>query len=155
MRVPILTSIVLAAVAAGLVVLAVQRQQRPWKLSNAAMEGDLFTVERCVTAGVDINAEPQSEAGGGMPALIAAASGDHNDIVRFLLDHGADINRRDSTGNTALNHAAIHGNLPLVEFLLSRGADPNLPGEGYPLWNANNRGDPRMIELLKSHGAHE
>lgn len=46
--------------------------------------------------------------------------------VRFLLDHGADINAKNQKGDTALLVAATEGARPtLFRFLLERGANPN------------------------------
>lgn len=44
--------------------------------------------------------------------------------VRFLVeDCGADVNRRDANGYTALHHAASRGDNELVEYLIGKGAD--------------------------------
>lgn len=43
--------------------------------------------------------------------------------VRFLLDHGANINHENKAGYNALMVAASTGNTPMCKFLLSRGAD--------------------------------
>lgn len=43
--------------------------------------------------------------------LLLAASGGHNEIVRLLLEHGAEVNHMDIMGNTALMYAAA-GNHP-------------------------------------------
>jgi ankyrin repeat protein len=129
------------------------RQNRQWELSRAAQDGDLSAVKRCVAAGVTIDATPDDGANFGEPALIAAAWGSHDDVILFLLDHGASINRRDSCGNTALNAAAIRGHTSTAQLLLSRGADPNIRGEGSPLGNADSRDNTQLAQLLKSHGA--
>lgn len=131
------------------------RQNRQWELSHAALDGDLGTVKRCVAAGASIDATPKSDGGAnsGSPALVEAAWGGHDDVILFLLDHGASINRQDSSANTALNAAVIRGHFSTSQLLLSRGADPNVPGEGTPFWNATERHDTKLIELLKSHGA--
>ncbi len=52
----------------------------------------------------------------------AAVAGD--DALRFLLLCGADLDRRDSQGETALLHAARDGDAPAVQRLLTFGADP-------------------------------
>jgi ankyrin repeat protein len=44
------------------------------------------------------------------------------DVMKLLLDAGADINRRCENGSTALHFAAWRGPVEVVEFLLSRGA---------------------------------
>jgi hypothetical protein len=130
------------------------RQNRQWELTRAAQDGDLVAVKRCMWLGVNVDAEPVCDGGAnsGEPAFIAAAAGGHDDVVLFLLHHGANINRQNSCGDTALNAAVIRGHLSTVQLLLSHGANPNLQGEGSPLSNAEERGDTNLIEALKSHG---
>jgi len=45
----------------------------------------------------------------GWPAIIAASFNGHRDIVRLLLEHGADQNIRDTSGKTALMWAEEQG----------------------------------------------
>ena len=56
-------------------------------------------------------------------ALRAAAWGGHEEIVRALLQHGADVNRTDDEGRTALIAAAYMGHSEIVEHLLDYGAE--------------------------------
>ena len=150
-----LSLLALCIVAGAVGAFSMIRENRQWELSRAAAAGDLATVKRLVEAGVSVNAAPTSEAGGGSPAFVATAWGGHDKVISFLLDHGAHIDRRDSTGNTALNAAAMRGHLSTAKLLLSRGANPNIGGEGRPLWNAHARDDAKMADLLKAHGAAE
>lgn len=55
-------------------------------------------------------------------ALRAAAWGGHEDIVKALLQHGADVNRTDDEGRTALIAAAYMGHSEIVQHLLDFGA---------------------------------
>ena len=50
----------------------------------------------------------------------------HNNVesAKALLNYGANINKKDSNGNTALHHAAISGHRNIVTLLLGRKADP-------------------------------
>lgn len=56
-------------------------------------------------------------------ALKVAIIENHEDVVRVLLNHGADIEHEDKNGCRALHHAAMHGNANIVGLLLSRGAN--------------------------------
>jgi ankyrin repeat protein len=56
-----------------------------------------------------------------MPLHKAAYHG-HIDIVRYLLDHKANINARTTNGITALIIACYNGCLDLIEILLTYGA---------------------------------
>ena len=60
---------------------------------------------------------------------MAAARGDV-DVMKMLLDAGADINHRDWNGMSALMLACQKGQQAAVEFLLAHGADPSFK-DGY------------------------
>jgi ankyrin repeat protein len=145
----------LVAISAIVFYISWRAEERQWRLTQAAHDGDLALVKRLVDKGAKLDATPGDQNVFGEPALLEAASEGHDDIVSFFLDHGANINLTDSCKNTAINCAVIGGHLSTVQLLLSRGANPNIWGEGYPLGNAENRNDENMIELLKAHGAKE
>ena len=52
-----------------------------------------------------------------------AASGGYSDIVKLLIDHGANVNAKSSVGNTALTYACCGGYEDVVKILLEAGAD--------------------------------
>ena len=56
--------------------------------------------------------------------MVAAFYG-RKEIVELLLSKGADVNAKDSKGETALMVAAFYGRKETVELLLSKGADVN------------------------------
>ncbi|MGQ0503049.1 MAG: ankyrin repeat domain-containing protein [Panacagrimonas sp.] len=59
-------------------------------------------------------------------ALIAAASKNHIECARILLDRGADPNRADPAGWTPVIHATYFGASPeFIELLAARGANVN------------------------------
>jgi ankyrin repeat protein len=55
--------------------------------------------------------------------LIGAAVEGRTEMIRFLISHGADINRHDHLGETPLIAAAEMGQLQAVKILLMDGAD--------------------------------
>jgi uncharacterized protein len=71
-------------------------------------------------------------------ALISATGGAGNqEIIRLVLDKGADVNaRRNDAGETPLYMAAIRGRADLVRFLLDCGADAAIPNKnGIPAFS--------------------
>lgn len=64
--------------------------------------------------------------------LIAAATKGKIEDIKSLISSGADINRRDPRGMTALHHAAAEGHFWVVAELMERGADIDVPNQsGY------------------------
>uniref|UniRef100_A0A1X7TKV3 Uncharacterized protein n=1 Tax=Amphimedon queenslandica TaxID=400682 RepID=A0A1X7TKV3_AMPQE len=70
-------------------------------------------------------------------ALIVSARGGHYEIVKVLLDNGADPNLDQELFyfNSPLIEAAAKGHYQVVELLLTKGADPNFTSKytGTPL----------------------
>ncbi|KAF5388779.1 hypothetical protein D9757_005618 [Collybiopsis confluens] len=110
-----------------------------YDLHSAAASGNLGLVEYALARGQPVN----SVLDGVLP-LHAACSGGHDQVVKLLIDHGADVNaarlpRRYSneksreasvpiagtTGSTPLHFAAAHGNKNVITTLLLRGAHPD------------------------------
>jgi hypothetical protein len=101
----------------------------------------------------------------GAPPALPAKTPKYNDVMTAVmrgdaagaaeaLDFGAWVDRRDSSGGTALMVAAMNGDAMLTELLLQRGANPNhsAPG-GSVLAHAVRGGNTQVIELLKKAGA--
>ena len=44
------------------------------------------------------------------------------DVIKLLVEKGADVNAKDKRGRSALTHAAHKGNTDLIEYLKSAGA---------------------------------
>jgi ankyrin repeat protein len=99
----------------------------------AITTGDLVRVRSTLDAGAHAKAERSYDTNmdrevysGTESAVLVAARGGHEPIVRLLLERGADPNARDSlTGRTALVEASAKGRLGVVETLLVHGANPS------------------------------
>jgi ankyrin len=74
------------------------------------------------------------------------------DIVRLLLDNGADVNAATRGGSTPLHVAASRGLIGCAELLLERGAAVDLMDElgRTPLYKAERSGGKSMVGLLLS-----
>ena len=83
-------------------------------LMLAALKGDMPTVRALQTAGAAVNKR-------GWTPLIYAATGGHDDVVTFLLQHGAEIDAPSPNGTTALM-MAIHEHHPDTARLLIESA---------------------------------
>jgi ankyrin repeat protein len=140
----------------GFVALASAATTGKAPVADAAMQGDVATVRRLITQGVNVNAAQ----GDGMTALHWAA--EHGDsvmanlllrahanvkavtrignytplhiasksgsgaVVRALLKAGSDPNVLTTSGATALHFAAASGSVDAVNALLDKKADPNV-----------------------------
>jgi ankyrin repeat protein len=76
------------------------------------------------------------------------------DIMKLLLDHGADTELVDDVGETPLRYAAVNS-LDATNLLLEYGAAVDAPGLGgqTPLLGAAARGDIKQMNSLLAHGA--
>lgn len=96
----------------------------PWDaflfLQDAVNANDIVAVKAALDAGATIN---ETRAYGGH-ILLAAAQHGNLEILRVLLDRGADP-KAHHEGFTPVMQAAIQGHTEAVRFLISRGADVN------------------------------
>lgn len=91
------------------------------RLYAAALRGNTAEVRRCLLEdGTDVNC---CHSGKGGTPLQAAASKGHDEIVRLLLAHGADIERGGGQWDNPLQAACFSGHVSTVPILLDAGAD--------------------------------
>ena len=129
----------------------------PADLSVACASGDLGRVDFLLTEDPAIARRLDSSRRS--PLTYAARAG-HLEIVRSLLDHGADPSQPEELASEghALWMACAIGRADLVGLLLEHGANPNSAPDSSDscLGIAKSRaGDaaPEIIRLLKAHGA--
>ena len=159
-------------------------------LTAAAHSGNAELVEYLIEKGADIHCEKQKQS----PLEKACTCSHYNvlkvlfkhgakiqnfelhsackkadlEMVKFLLDRGADIHACNAVGLTPFAVAYSTGNVALVTFLLERGARPNVsiwdsswavlrsdtPSATWnPLMYAAEANDIGMMKLLLQHGA--
>jgi ankyrin repeat protein len=139
-------------------------------MSAAARHADVRMLELLTKRGADINASgkelstPLLEAIGGMhthwltaPPLIQAAGQRCSENARWLIEHGADVNRADpwKNGRTPVFAAAAGGEEEILSLLLQRHAKLDVPitGGQTALGVANERLDRKIIDMLQKAGA--
>jgi ankyrin repeat protein len=93
--------------------------------------------------------------GKGWTPLIYAATGGHDDLVRWLLGEGADINAQSPNGTTALMMAVRENKYSTALLLIARGANVNHRNENgaSALDWAKRNDDTVMVERLRNAGA--
>ncbi|MCG8340575.1 MAG: ankyrin repeat domain-containing protein [Cytophagales bacterium] len=86
--------------------------------------------------------------------LHAAASSGHQAVVKYLTEHGAEINAKDIDGVTPLSRAAGSGHQAIVEYFLSQRAEINAKdNDGKTLLHwAARYGQKAIVEYLQSRG---
>ena len=72
-------------------------------------------------------------------ALLFAVLCNKTDVIRLLLQNGADVNKRDRLGNTPVHYAAMMNYTEAIAMLMRHGASINI---------TNNRGE-KPIDLAR------
>jgi ankyrin repeat protein len=110
---------------------------------DLAREGDVALLTDHVDAGLPVNLT----TGSGDTLLILAAYHRHTELVRALLERGADHARVNDRGQTALAAAVFRQDAGAVTALLDAGADPQL-GRQSAVATAQVFDLPEMLALL-------
>ena len=90
---------------------------RFYRFATHARTGDLTRVL------LEAGADPDDETKNGSPLICAASHGDA-DVVRVLLEVGANVELTDNPPETALRLAAAYGWPEIVDMLMTAGAKP-------------------------------
>jgi ankyrin repeat protein len=121
-------------------------------LYEAAIKGDLQQIRDLLSKGLSDydGRDPLRE-----PPLSIAAGLGKLEIVKLLLEKGANVNATDLLGQTPLMIAAKEGHLEIVKLLLAKGAAPNAKNsEGKTALDfATKAGRTEVVNLLKSRAS--
>jgi ankyrin repeat protein len=113
----------------------------------------LETIRLILKAGANPN---DRDRGNGTTVLMVAAGHGNEELVKLLLQQGANAKAGNAYGETALHYAAWRGNLTIVQQLLSQKVSVNTPKSAFgrtPLMFAVRRGSLPIVKLLLAHGA--
>jgi RNA polymerase sigma factor (sigma-70 family) len=124
-----------------------------YTLLMASTVGDLARVKELLRA--DPSRANEIDPCGRRPLSGAAGKG-HTEIVRKLLECGADPNAKEaiSQGGMSLHLAASNGHVDIVRMLLEYGAVPEhwVDSSGDALSAAYSQGHKEILQLLYAHG---
>jgi ankyrin repeat protein len=124
-----------------------------YDIFTAAALGDLKQVQALVKADRGLL---DKEVGLSTP-LVWAAENNKPEVLKWLLDQGADINFHNAGEDSALGSAAWSGHTEIVKLLLDAGADTELgagkDAYGTPLHRACWQGNLELVRLLLDRGA--
>jgi ankyrin repeat protein len=121
---------------------------------DAALNGDIQTVESELAAGVDVNAA--SLNGQNQTVLMLAAYNGHTKLVEMLIERGGKVNHLDSVNRTALMYCSSGPFPETVQLLIAKGANVNLVdnNEGWTaLMFAAAEGLAPNVKILLENGA--
>ncbi len=118
--------------------------------TQALRDGDVKLVKKYLDSGVGAN-----DLYFAWSALQIAANQGKIEVIKLLLDKGADINARHPITKLTAFHLAAYENFPeVVKFLAARGADVNLKmrADVSIIRGIRDTGNTKMVELLTSLG---
>jgi len=124
-------------------------------LAEACMRQNILVVEALLKAGADIHKYSDFRGNHEPPIHTAARCGDV-DMIRVLVNHGANVNEQCQGGGTALHKAARGGRRDVVKaLLLEFQADPSLSLENgnLPIHTAASWDSAECMELLVQAGS--
>ncbi|KAL2827984.1 ankyrin repeat-containing domain protein [Aspergillus cavernicola] len=128
-------------------------------LAIAARAGSLQICKWLVGWGIDVNLKMKGVYHGS--ALVAAASQGHNEVVKYLMETGGEVNMMTTVEggsfDNALAAAIYSGSLETIEYLILNGADIYSPlprsRSGFALGEASYIQGTGMLKLLLDAGA--
>lgn len=118
---------------------------------DCARSGDSRLLAAMIDAGMPVNL---SDAKGNSLLMLAAYHG-HEETVRMLISHSAELDRRNDHGQTPLGGVAFKGNQKLTKLLVESGADMNGDNGGgrTPLMFSAMFGHKEIVAYLIEAGA--
>jgi ankyrin repeat protein len=127
-----------------------EAQRNQAKLQAAVRDGDALEVARRLKLGAD----PEG-ARSGFPLLHKAIEHGHHEVVRLLVEAGANVERTSHEGWAPLTRADAEDQFDIAEYLISVGADESFRHRhGFTqLHKAARKGDGERCSILLRGGA--
>jgi len=124
-------------------------------LLESIRSNNLNGVKYALEKGADANMYAKAQTFDRSKVLHLACEISSAEIVRCLIDAGADVNKDNDHGHTPLHLACWRDSLDIIKFLLNTGADVNAKSAGgyTPLHEACVRDYLDIIKLLLNAGA--
>ena len=124
------------------------------KLHSASRDGRMDDVRRLLSTGM-LYADCLPAACNYQTPLFGAASHGHDEIVKYLIQMGADPNKANKYGQLPMSAAAEEGHENVVRVFLDHGMDPD-KADGYgltALQRAAAEGHTNVVRMLLQAGA--
>ncbi len=126
------------------------RNDRP-EIIVATIEKDIPRIKKLISEGVDVN-----DRGGKNWQPAIHYTKDNYEILKLLIDAGADVNSEKSATGTVLTSGALNADKKVIKLLLKAGADINNQNNMCgctPLMNASSNGRLEIVKILIEHKA--
>lgn len=122
-----------------------------WAVEDGRLDKAIDALDR----GADVNSKAQSLIHAERTPLHEAAALNRAEIMKLLIERGADVDARDENGATPLHLAATRRSIDAIDILLDAGAsiDPTNIAGSTPLKNAKEGYSSRTCRLLIERGA--
>ncbi|MDN5248305.1 MAG: ankyrin repeat domain-containing protein [Wolbachia endosymbiont of Tyrophagus putrescentiae] len=124
-------------------------------LSRILSNKNNISTQEVLSKSIRENVNTRDEPAGGLTLLHKAISSGDVAQVKYLIDHGANVDIQDNYGNGPLHMAAIMGAREIADYLIEHGADIEMrdTSERTPLMCATKYGQLDVIKYLVGKGA--
>ena len=95
--------------------------RRDFGFFYAVALGDTDTINQFIKAGVNLDNRKYHDDG--VSPLMKAAEYGNLEVVKLLIEKGADMHQHTSSGRSLMYYAALGGNMSIVKFIISKNAD--------------------------------